>query len=120
MQQPVRPPVMTLGPGSIRPALRRALWLPVLVLLLTSAVVIITGQAGWLSVGGAVISALGARLWAHRLFRVRPHRGDEGLPAPVLPPEPEARAVAMNPEYLPALVRQALDNLYSYVGVWLS
>ena len=26
----------------------------------------------------------------------------------------------MNPEYLPALVRQALDNLYSYVGVWLS
>jgi len=25
----------------------------------------------------------------------------------------------MNPE-LPALHRQALDNLYSYVGVWLS
>jgi hypothetical protein len=100
--------------------LRRALWLPVLVLLLTVVLVVFTRKAGWLSVGGAVIAALGARLWAHRIFRVKPHHGDEGLPPPTLPPEPGARGVAMNLEYLPALHRQTLDNLYSYVGVWLT
>ena len=91
MQQPVRPAVMTLGPGAIRPAVRRALRVPVLVLLLTVALVVFTRRAGWLSVGGAVIAALGARMWAHRIFRVRPHHGDEGLPSPTLPPEPGAR-----------------------------
>jgi hypothetical protein len=90
------------------------------VLLLTVVLVLYTRKTGWLSVGGAVITALGARLWAHRIFRVKPHRGDEGLPPPGLPPEPGARAVAMNPEYFQVLHLQALDNLYSYVGVWLT
>jgi hypothetical protein len=120
MQQPLRPPVMTLGIGTIRPALRRALWLPALVLVLTVIVVVITRSAGWLSVGGAFISALGARLWANRVFRVRPHRSDEGLPPPTLPPEPGARGVEANVEFFAVLRAQALDNLYSYVGVWLS
>jgi hypothetical protein len=63
---------------------------------------------------------MGAKLWANRVFRVGGHRSDEGLPAPVLPLEPGARGVAMNPEYLPAMHQQALDNLYSYIGVWVS
>ena len=40
MQQPLRLPVMTLGIGNMRPALRRALWLPALVLVLTVIVVV--------------------------------------------------------------------------------
>ena len=80
MQAPLRLTVMTLGPGAIWPALRRALWLPVLVFVLTVAVVIETGKAGWLSVGGAVISALGAKLWANRFFELAPTAATKACP----------------------------------------
>ena len=94
-----------------------------MVLVVTVVVVVATRKPGWLSVGGAVISAIGARLWAHRVFRVGAHRGDEGLPPPTLPPPPGSPAgpgVLLNLGYLNALGQQALDNLYSYVGVWVS
>jgi hypothetical protein len=71
-------------------------------------------------VGGAVVAAIGTRLWASRLFRVKGHRSDEQLPPQFLPMQPGALTVAPNPDYIPALQRQTLDNLYSTVGVWLS
>jgi hypothetical protein len=111
---------MTLGPGAIRPILVQTLWLPAVVLVASAVTVVWTKTPGWLSVGGAIVSAIGARLWAARLFRVKPHKSDEVLPPPVLPREPGARGVQMNPEYLPALGQQSADNLRSYVGVWLA
>lgn len=120
MNAPLRPTVTTLGPGATRPALKRALWLPALTLVITAVVVFLTEKFGWLSVGGAVISALGARLWANRVFRVGARRGDEELPAPFFPPQPGAVGVQLNIEHLNARHQQALDNFYSYVGVWLS
>jgi hypothetical protein len=92
----------------------------VLTLLIACALAILTKKSGWLSVGGAVISALGARLWANRIFRVGVLHGDEELPPPAHPPEPGARGVQLNIEYLNTLGRQAMDNYLSAVGVWIS
>jgi hypothetical protein len=83
--------VMILGPTVIRTAVREALGLPVLAFALTGLVVVLTRNIGWLSVGGAVISGLGARLWANRLFRLSPSLADAPLPPTTLPLEPGAR-----------------------------
>ena len=113
-------PVTTLGPGATKPALRRALQLPVLMLLVAIGLVILTGKSGWLGVGGAMITGLGARLWANRIFRVGARHGDEALPPTTLPPEPGAKAVQMHPEYLNKSFQQAMDNYLGAVGVWIS
>jgi hypothetical protein len=112
-------PLMTLG--HVPPAVyRRALWLPALVLLASFALVARTGKADWLGVGGAIVAAIGTRRWAARLFRVGPKKSDEQVPSPTLPMEAGARGVAVNPDFFNTLQRQALDNLSSYIGVWLT
>jgi hypothetical protein len=113
-------PRATLGPGATRPTLRQALVVPVLVLLASCALVVVTKRSGWLSVGGAVISGLGARLWANRLFRVGALRSDEELPPPFFPAQPGAPGVQFNPGHANALGQQAMDNYLSAVGVWIS
>jgi len=45
----------TLGRGAIVPAMRRVLWLQVVVPVLTTGIVVQTDNLGWLSVGGALI-----------------------------------------------------------------
>ncbi len=111
---------MTLGPGAIRPAVVKAFWPSLVVLLLTIAVVIGTKNPGWLTVGGAVISALGARLWAYRIFRQRPERADDPLPPPNLPGPPGTRAVQVNFDYFNKAHLRALDNYYGLFGVWIT
>jgi hypothetical protein len=111
---------MTLGPGAIVPAIKRALWPSILVLVVTVAVAIYTAKSGWLSVGGAIISALGARLWAWRIFRQRPERADDPLPPTTLPRQPGARGVQLNIGYFNEAQKRALDSWYAYIGVWLT
>jgi hypothetical protein len=90
------------------------------VLLISVLLVIVTKNTGWLSVGGAFISAFGARLWAFRIFRQRPERADDPLPPAALPGPPGARAVQFNFDYANQLRVRAEDNWYGYIGVWLS
>ena len=73
-----------------------------------------------MSVGGAIISALGARLWAFRIFRQRPERANDPLPPTAFPGKPRDRGVQMNPEYFNQEFLRAPDNYYGLVGVWLT
>ena|ERR1017187_4761927 len=113
-------PVSTLGPEAIRPLTIRVFRLPVAIALLSVGAVILTHRSGWLSVGGAFISALGARHWASRLFR-DPQRSDAGL-SPMTLPDPQGRGprVIMNEAALNELDRRACDNWCAYLGVWLT
>jgi hypothetical protein len=111
---------MTLGRGAIIPAVRRAVWPSALVLALTIAVVVYTGKSGWLTVGGAIITALGARLLARRILRQRPERADDPpLPA-TLPGPPGAKAVQLNVAALNDMQQRALDNWNAVFGVWVT
>jgi hypothetical protein len=111
---------MTLGRKAIVRPVRRAVGPSVLVLFIAIWLVIVTKNGGWLSVGGAVISAFGARLWANRIFRQRPERADDPLPPAALPQEPGARGVQLNWDYFAVAHQRALDNWLGLVGVWLS
>lgn len=111
---------MRLGPTVIAKAVRQALACPVLVLLVTVLAVIVTKDTGWFTVGGAAISALGARLWASRLLRLTPAGADDPLPATTHPPEPGAKAVQLNTAYFAEAHKRALDNYSGFVGVWLT
>lgn len=114
------PTPMQLGAVPIKQEFIRALWPSIVILLAAVVLTVCTRRSGWLSVGGALVSALGARLWAHRLFRVGPAAADNPLPPVSHPLEPGARAVALNSEYFNQAFQQALDNYRGYWGVWLS
>ncbi len=111
---------MTLGPAVIVSVCKRTLPLPLAVLSASVLGALLTGKSGWLSVGGAAISALGAHLWAWRIFRQRPERADDPLPPATFPPKPGSPGVQLNMENLYERGRRALDNWYSYIGVWLT
>jgi ABC-type branched-subunit amino acid transport system permease subunit len=110
----------TLGPGAIIPAIKRAVGPSAIVLALTIVLVILTGKSGWLSVGGAVISALGARLWAFRIFRQRPERADDPPTPLMFPRKPGEQGVQVNMGAIDERIIRGLDNWYAYIGVWLT
>jgi hypothetical protein len=111
----------TLGKVVKVAIVRRALGLPALVLAVSVLIVICTGKSGWLSVGGAVISALGARYWARRLLRLNPDHADDPLPPAVLMEhQAPSGLVPVNPEFFVEGPKRASDNLYAFVGVWLT
>jgi hypothetical protein len=111
---------MTLGPGAIRPAAWRAFWPSALVLALTVAVVIYTGNSGWLTVGGAIITALGARLLARRILRQRPERADDPPPTVTLPGPAGSHVFQLNPAGLNEMAARGLDNWNAVFGVWVT
>jgi hypothetical protein len=113
-------PVTTLGRGAIVPLTRRLLRYPIAILLLSVAIMVLTHEPGWLSVGGAAISAIGTRHWATRLFR-DPRRSDAGLPPTTLPdPQGRGPGVLLNPAAMTELGQRARDNWSAYLGVWMS
>ena len=111
---------LTLGRIVLVYHAKRVLLLPVLLLVLSVLVVIWTHRSGWLSVGGAAITALGTWRWAGRLFR-DPTRSDPGV-APMTLPDPQRRGplVMLNPAAFNDLRQQAEDNWRAYLGVWIS
>jgi hypothetical protein len=105
-------PRLRLTGREITRQVARTLVLPAVVFGITIIVASWTHKGGWLSVGGAVISALGALLWANRLVR-EPTLSDN-------PPGPTVPLVALVPTVEPELKQQARENLAAYVGVWVT
>jgi hypothetical protein len=100
---------------------RSMLGLPLLMLALTILVVVSTRNLGWFSVGGSVISAIGTKYWAWRLLRLRPGDIDDQLPPEDLTSPRSRHAVrAVSYGRMVEDGKRARDNLFSYVGVWVS
>jgi hypothetical protein len=91
-----------------------AFWRPAVVLVASIVAVVLTEESGWLGVGGAVIAALGARLWAARLFRYSPERVDDPLP----PATDDGGQV--NFDHFNQRLLRTVDNWSSYFGVWMT
>jgi hypothetical protein len=114
-------PTFTVGPGQAWPIRRRALRWPVAVLVATVFVAACTKNAGWFSVGGSIIAAIGARLWAARAFRLK-ERADDPLPPVVLEQyrSPTTGAVPLNSEHFNERMRRYVDNIEGVLGVGIS
>lgn len=97
-----------------------SVWPSIAVLMVAIALTACTRRAGWLSVGGAIITALGTLLWAHRLFRLKPAAADDPLPPATFPAEPGARFVEFNVAHHNERMMRQLDNYRGYIGVLLS
>jgi hypothetical protein len=112
---------LILSAYSVRQVRLRALRLPLAVLVATVLVAAVGKNAGWFSVGGSVIAALGTLMWAGRLFRLMQH-SDDPLPAPVydLSRNPNTGLVAINTDHINEAQRRQVDNIKAHVGVWLS
>ncbi len=115
-------PKGTLGAGGIRPVLYQTLGWPTVALLATTAVSICTGNAGWFTVGGAVISSIGAYFWAYRLFRLGFNRADDPLPPTVVEGSRDSTTglVQLNMGYIWESMARAQDNLRAIIGVLLA
>jgi hypothetical protein len=110
--------VTTLHKGAVIPIVREVLGPPILVLVLTAGVAWFTRNPGWFSVGGAIISAIGTKHWARRLFRNKPNQSDEPLPPTTLPgPGP---GYQLNWASLNESSQRARDNLHAFIGVWMT
>jgi hypothetical protein len=90
----------------------RALRWPIVVLVLTIIVAAVSKNAGWFSVGGSVISGIGAMLWAGRLFRLK-ERSDD-------PPPPIVFDMLVNPPGSTEASRRQVDIIEGILGVWIS
>src|SRR6266404_6024634 len=74
---------MTIPESQVWKIRRRALRWPAAILVATVGTAALSKNAGWFGVGGMIISAIGARLWAERVFRLK-SRSDDPLPPAVL------------------------------------
>jgi hypothetical protein len=98
---------------------RRALRWPVISLVVTVLLAWWTKNAEWFGPGGAVISAIGARLWAERVFRLGA-RSDDPLPPLVLQEYVAAGAVPLNSDHFNESLMRLVDNVKGLLGVWVS
>jgi hypothetical protein len=98
---------------------RRCLRWPTAILTATVAVAAFTKNAGWFNVGGWIISAYGAYLWAHRVFRLKA-RADDPLPPVVLESYRTTGFVPVNPEHFNESAQRQFDNVKGIMGVWIS
>ena len=114
-------PIMTLGRVVLVSIARRMLLLPIGVLLISIALVLHTHRSGWLSVGGGIVSAIGAYYWAIRLFKYPAQSSEPEVP-PLAVPDPAGRGpgLLLVQDGFEELRKRASDNFRAYLGVLLS
>jgi hypothetical protein len=111
---------MTIPESEVWKIRWRALRLPVGVLLVTTIMAVINKNVDWFSVGGSIISAIGARLWAERVFRLK-GGSDDPLPPQFLEHAQNPNGlVALNAGYPNEMYRRHIDNIKGHLGVWIS
>lgn len=112
---------MTLGRIVLFSIAKRMLLLPTGVLLISIALVFTSHRSGWLSVGGGIISAIGAYYWAIRLFRYRAQSSEPEWP-PLAVPDPSGRGpgLLLVTNGSEELRKRASDTFRAYLGVLLS
>ena len=109
---------MTFAAREIRRIQLRTLRWPSVVLIATVIVAAYTRNAGWFSVGGAVIVAIGSRMWAVRAFRLR---DPDAPPPPVVgSPQGPRGLVPLLGEGIRELQLRQRDNIVSRMGVWIA
>ena len=113
-------PTFALHRAGYRPAVRRMLTPPLLMLVAMVVAVVMTRDAIWLTVGGTLIAGWGALFVARRLFRLRPDRADDAMPPMLNPLKPRQRSAAVDFDHLDEGARRTIDNRLSRIGVWLS
>jgi ABC-type branched-subunit amino acid transport system permease subunit len=94
---------------------------PAGVLLISIALVLSSHRSGWLSVGGGIISAIGAYYWAIRLFRYPAQSSEPEVP-PLAVPDPAGGGPGMLlvADGFEELRKRASDTFRAYLGVLLS